>query len=71
LYSTKRVEFQDRIFKTIQADFKARGLILEQLLIRNINLPAVKNLLKVKLMQNKMHKMTFVLQEAKKQNVKE
>jgi regulator of protease activity HflC (stomatin/prohibitin superfamily) len=40
LYSTKRVEFQDRIFKTIQADFKARGLILEQLLIRNINLPA-------------------------------
>jgi hypothetical protein len=24
LYSTKRVEFQDRIFKTIQADFKAR-----------------------------------------------
>jgi regulator of protease activity HflC (stomatin/prohibitin superfamily) len=42
LYSTKRVEFQDRIFKTIQADFKARGLILEQLLIRNINLPAVK-----------------------------
>jgi regulator of protease activity HflC (stomatin/prohibitin superfamily) len=40
LYSTKRNEFQQRIFKTIEADFKSRGLVLEQLLIRNINLPA-------------------------------
>jgi regulator of protease activity HflC (stomatin/prohibitin superfamily) len=39
LYSTKRDEFQDRIFKSIAADFKKRGLILEQLLVRNINLP--------------------------------
>ncbi|WP_291122462.1 prohibitin family protein, partial [Flavobacterium sp. UBA6046] len=39
LYSTKRNEFQDRIFKNIEADFKSRGLVLEQLLIRNINLP--------------------------------
>jgi regulator of protease activity HflC (stomatin/prohibitin superfamily) len=39
LYSTKRNEFQQRIFKTIEADFKSRGLVLEQLLIRNINLP--------------------------------
>ncbi|HSN48155.1 MAG TPA: prohibitin family protein, partial [Flavobacterium sp.] len=39
LYSTKRNEFQQRIFKTIEADFKIRGLVLEQLLIRNINLP--------------------------------
>jgi uncharacterized membrane protein YqiK len=38
LYS-KENEFQDRIFKNIEADFKSRGLILEQLLIRNINLP--------------------------------
>ena len=28
------------IFKSIEEDFKTRGLILEQLLIRNINLPA-------------------------------
>jgi regulator of protease activity HflC (stomatin/prohibitin superfamily) len=39
LYSTKRVEFQDRIFKLFKLTLK-RGLILEQLLIRNINLPA-------------------------------
>jgi regulator of protease activity HflC (stomatin/prohibitin superfamily) len=39
LYSTKRNEFQQRIFKSIEADFKSRGLVLEQLLIRNINLP--------------------------------
>jgi regulator of protease activity HflC (stomatin/prohibitin superfamily) len=38
LYSTKRNEFQE-IFKSIAADFKTRGLVLESLLIRNINLP--------------------------------
>src|SRR5260221_6513685 len=32
LYSTKRDEFQERIFKSIEADFKIRGLLLEQLL---------------------------------------
>jgi len=40
LYSTKRDEFQARIFKTIENDFKQRGLILENLLVRNITLPA-------------------------------
>ena len=40
LYSSKRDEFQSRIFKTIESDFKGRGLILEQLLVRNITLPA-------------------------------
>jgi len=57
LYSTKRNEFQQRIFKSIEADFKSRGLVLEQLLIRNINLPeSDKKPSKVKLMQNKMLK---------------
>ena len=32
LYSTKRDEFQQRIIKSIDDDFKKRGLILEQLL---------------------------------------
>ena len=41
LYSVKRDEFQARIFKNIEADFKARGLMLEQLLVRNITLPAM------------------------------
>ena len=39
LYSTRRDEFQQRIFKSIDEDFKRRGLILEQLLVRNITLP--------------------------------
>jgi len=39
LYSTKRDEFQQRIFKNIEADFKKRGLLLENLLVRNITLP--------------------------------
>jgi regulator of protease activity HflC (stomatin/prohibitin superfamily) len=32
LFSARREEFQNRIFKTIQKDFEKRGLILEQLL---------------------------------------
>jgi regulator of protease activity HflC (stomatin/prohibitin superfamily) len=39
LYSTKRVEFQDRILKLFKLILK-QEVILEQLLIRNINLPA-------------------------------
>lgn len=39
LFSSKRDEFQQRIFKSISDDFKNRGLILEQLLVRNITLP--------------------------------
>jgi regulator of protease activity HflC (stomatin/prohibitin superfamily) len=69
LYSTKRVEFQDRIFKTIQEDFKSRGLILEQLLIRNINLPAsVKASIESKInAEQDAQKMTFVLQKEKQE----
>ncbi|MGL1316168.1 SPFH domain-containing protein, partial [Vibrio parahaemolyticus] len=39
MYSTKRDQFQARIFKSIEEDFKKRGLVLEQLLVRNITLP--------------------------------
>ena len=69
LYSTKRSEFQQRIFKTIEADFKSRGLILEQLLIRNINLPAsVKATIESKInAEQDAQKMTFVLQKEKQE----
>ena len=69
LYSTKRNEFQDRIFKSIEADFKIRGLILEQLLIRNINLPAsVKKTIESKInAEQDAQKMTFVLQKEKQE----
>ncbi|QBN20052.1 prohibitin family protein [Flavobacterium nackdongense] len=69
LYSTKRNEFQQRIFKSIEEDFKSRGLILEQLLIRNINLPAsVKATIESKInAEQEAQKMTFVLQKEKQE----
>lgn len=69
LYSTKRNEFQDRIFKSIEADFKSRGLVLEQLLIRNINLPAsVKKTIESKInAEQDAQKMQFVLQKEKQE----
>ena len=69
LYSTKRNEFQSRIFKSIEDDFKKRGLILEQLLIRNINLPAsVKTTIESKInAEQEAQKMQFVLQKEKQE----
>jgi regulator of protease activity HflC (stomatin/prohibitin superfamily) len=69
LYSTKRNEFQERIFKSIEADFKKRGLVLEQLLIRNINLPAsVKTTIESKInAEQDAQKMQFVLQKEKQE----
>lgn len=69
LYSTRRDEFQGRIFKTIEADFKKRGLFLEQLLVRNITLPAsVKTTIESKInAEQDAQKMTFVLQKEKQE----
>jgi regulator of protease activity HflC (stomatin/prohibitin superfamily) len=69
LYSTKRNEFQQRIYKSIEEDFKTRGLVLEQLLIRNINLPAsVKLSIESKInAEQDAQKMTFVLQKEKQE----
>ena len=69
LYSTKRNEFQQRIFKSIETDFKSRGLVLEQLLIRNINLPAsVKTTIESKInAEQDAQKMQFVLQKEKQE----
>jgi regulator of protease activity HflC (stomatin/prohibitin superfamily) len=69
LYSTKRDEFQGRIFKTIEKDFKERGLILEQLLVRNLTLPAsVKTTIESKInAEQDAQKMTFVLQKEKQE----
>jgi regulator of protease activity HflC (stomatin/prohibitin superfamily) len=69
LYSTKRDEFQDRIFKSIEADFKVRGLLLEQLLIRNITLPqAVRTSIEQKISaEQDAQKMQFVLQKERQE----
>ena len=65
LYSTKRDEFQSKIFSTIETNFKERGLLLEQLLVRNITLPAsVKASIESKInAEQDAQKMTFVLQK--------
>jgi regulator of protease activity HflC (stomatin/prohibitin superfamily) len=69
LYSTKRDEFQARIFQTIEKDFKARGLMLEQLLVRNLTLPeSVKTTIESKInAEQDAQKMTFVLQKEKQE----
>jgi regulator of protease activity HflC (stomatin/prohibitin superfamily) len=65
LYSTKRDEFQAKIFSTIETNFKDRGLLLEQLLVRNITLPAsVKASIESKInAEQDAQKMQFVLQK--------
>jgi regulator of protease activity HflC (stomatin/prohibitin superfamily) len=69
LYSTKRDEFQQRIFKSIDTDFKLRGLILEQLLVRNITLPqSVKTTIEQKISaEQEAQKMQFVLQKERQE----
>jgi regulator of protease activity HflC (stomatin/prohibitin superfamily) len=69
LYSTKRDQFQGRIFKSIEDDFRKRGLILEQLLIRNITLPTnVKTSIEEKIKaEQDAQKMEFVLQKEKQE----
>jgi regulator of protease activity HflC (stomatin/prohibitin superfamily) len=69
LYSSKRDEFQSKIAGSIEKDFKARGLVLEQLLIRNITLPAsVKAAIESKInAEQESQKMQFVLQKEKQE----
>ncbi len=69
LYSKRRDEFQNRIYQTIDKDFKSRGLILEQLLIRNINLPeSVKKTIESKInAEQEAQKMEFVLQKERQE----
>ena len=75
LYSSKRDEFQSRIFRSIEDDFKKRGLVLEQLLVRNITLPqSVKATIEQKInAEQDAQKMQFVLlkekQEAERKRV--
>ena len=69
LYSLKRNEFQQRIYSDIEKNFKKRGLVLEQLLIRNINLPtSVKQTIESKInAEQDAQKMQFVLQKEKQE----
>lgn len=69
LYSTKRDQFQQRIFNGINTEFAKRGLILENLLVRNITLPNnVKTTIESKISaEQEAQKMQFVLQKEKQE----
>jgi len=69
LFSGKRDEFQQRIFKSIESDFSKRGLLLENLLVRNITLPqSVKATIEQKInAEQDAQKMQFVLQKEKQE----
>lgn len=75
LFGNKRDEFQQRIYKSIEETFKTRGLMLEQLLVRNITLPnSVKAAIESKInAEQEAKKMEFVLlkekQEAERKRV--
>lgn len=69
LFGNKRDEFQIRIYKSIEETFKTRGLMLEQLLVRNITLPnSVKAAIESKInAEQEAKKMEFVLQKEKQE----
>ncbi|MGB2848493.1 MAG: prohibitin family protein, partial [Saprospiraceae bacterium] len=69
LYSSKRDEFQNRIFESIKNEFASRGLELESLLVRNIVLPeSVKVTIESKInAEQDAQKMTFVLQKERQE----
>ncbi len=69
LYSSKRDEFQLRISKTIEDEFRKRGLLVENILVRNITLPAtVKASIEQKIQaEQEAQKMQFVLQKERQE----
>jgi len=69
LYSSKREEFQVKIFQAIEKEFNDRGLVLENLLIRNIQLPeSVKQSIESKInAEQDAQKMKFVLEKERQE----
>ncbi|MEO8887041.1 MAG: prohibitin family protein [Mucilaginibacter sp.] len=69
LYSVKRQEFQSKITQTIEQSFSKRGLELQQVLVRNIALPAsVKASIESKInAEQDAQKMQFVLQKERQE----
>jgi regulator of protease activity HflC (stomatin/prohibitin superfamily) len=69
LYSSKRQEFQDKIYKAISTAFAKNGIELQNVLVRNITLPAsVKASIESKInAEQDAQKMEFVLQKEKQE----
>ncbi|MFI5162027.1 MAG: prohibitin family protein [Sphingobacteriales bacterium] len=69
LYSVKREEFQGKINKTITDNFAKNGLEVQQILVRNISLPAtVRASIESKIQaEQDAQKMQFVLQKERQE----
>ena len=69
LYSTKRQEFQDKIYRAISTAFAKNGIELQNVLVRNISLPAsVKASIESKInAEQDAQKMQFVLQKERQE----
>lgn len=69
LYSSKRDEFQQKIFTTIEKEFQSRGIVLESILIRNITLPeSVRLTIESKInAEQESQKMKFVLDKERQE----
>jgi regulator of protease activity HflC (stomatin/prohibitin superfamily) len=69
LYSTRREAFEQRIRETIDKDFATRGLILENMLVRNITLPpAVKESIERKITaEQDAQRMEFILAKGRQE----
>jgi regulator of protease activity HflC (stomatin/prohibitin superfamily) len=69
LYGAKREVFEKTVFDSIAKDFAARGLILEQILIRDMKLPdSVKHSIEDKIAaEQAAQKMQYVLEKAKQE----
>jgi len=69
LYSTRRGEFQNRINHIISDNFNSSGLVVEQILIRNISLPeSVRQSIESKIQaEQDAQKMQFVLQKERQE----
>ncbi len=69
LFSSKREAFHDKIYKDLTEVFAARGIILEDILIRNVALPqSVKESIEAKInAEQESQKMQFVLQKEKQE----
>jgi regulator of protease activity HflC (stomatin/prohibitin superfamily) len=69
LYSSKREEFQQRLFTAIEKEFVKRGFVMEQVLIRNLNLPqSVKEAIESKInAEQESQKMRFILDKERQE----
>ncbi|WLT31825.1 prohibitin family protein [Geothrix sp. PMB-07] len=69
LYTSKRQSFVDQVTKTLKAAFEARGINLEQMLLRNVILPdQITKAINDKISADQdAQKMAFVLQKEKQE----